>query len=278
MMMDADRVWIVLLLCAICWLSQGARATRSPSSRPSSIAPSSRPTSPTRTPSVRDVHTVTWIPDDIVFTTNGGSDATRKVWMFNVSIISNRQVYPEAMGHFRINIQSEVAPGRAVLATSHCIDIHTPITELRKALSSLTFYHFDSLSGYVSNMPGDLPIPVKSLFQVLVQRHYDPSSYKYLVLMKLISRKSSIALFSLSYEGCAPKPRGVGYWDDPLNWDSRSVPSADDYVRIAEGAGIVQLRGDVQVKSLLVSDGLILGHSTDCMDGWSVDNRPGSKG
>jgi len=200
------------------------------------------------------------------------------VWVYNVSIISNREVYPESKGHFRINIQSEVAPGRAVLATSQCIDIHTPITVLRTALSSLTFYHFDTPSGYLSDEPGDQAIPVKSLFQVLVQRHYDPSTYKYLVLMKLIGRKSSTAVFSLSYDGCAPKPRGIGYWDDPLNWDSHTVPTADDYVRIAQGTGIVQLRADVQVKSLLVSDGLIRGHSTACLDGWSVDNRPGRAG
>lgn len=60
-------------------------------------------------------------------------------------------------------------------------------------------------------------------------------------------------------------------WNDVSSWVPKVVPTAVDDVTVGSGAGVLLLSRDVNIRSLSMSGGIIVGHTTACPAGWSMD-------
>ena len=217
---------------------------------------------------------VSWTPDVFHFTSSAHL-LKSKVWSSTVTVSANGPFYTQqTAGNFRLNI---TAYGNFTFfyGVSDCISVTANTIQTTSILNGINFAKFGNFVNH-PHIDYGYEVSFPDLFTVSVKKVANTSSYTSSFLMTFTSINkafdSSIHAMKINTTmlNCAP-PLTVGNWNDHKRWTSNTVPTAKDNVTIPIGSGIIQLSSDVTVGSLTINDGTLIGHSTSCPDGWSID-------
>lgn len=200
---------------------------------------------------------------------------TSTVVDYFVNVHSNGRIYENEIGNYKLNFVYTNQYGLTFTGETGCIKSAQAYLPIQKAINNVSLYYIGS-DGVVQR---DATGPVKkimSLYQVKVKNYFNPHDdtnsydYKLHIELRLKSRLAESLVVTRSSTGCAPF-RTIGQWNDANNWSPNGVPQAYSEVIIPADAGVIKLNGDVNVSSLTMSGGQIVGYDTYCPYGWSVE-------
>ena len=228
--------------------------------------------------------TVTWNPNDVEMTFGlsplknvtviGPIDADTTYysgWSVNVTSRSNGRIYQGAnndgdeVGHFRLKLYIDTADYGELSGTSECIRLGMPGDGATAILKETMVSGTDGINTYDFRLEDIVTVKTKKFFLETSSTDVT-NSYVFTVDGK---QPRSVNAYMMK-RNCT-LPQVVGQWDDPVRWDTGLVPALVDDVVIPANSGVIQLNGDVTVRSLTTNGGLINGGFTYCPSDWMMN-------
>lgn len=259
-------------------LSPTLKPTLSPSLLPS-LSPTSIPTNkptylPTNQPTYKPTNVITLSPTSIPtlipiqynwnnsFTSfYSDGEGTNQV---QIIIKSNREIYRNLGGHFKLLINATSSLYGNLNTTSECIEIGIGVAPLIKLIKKSTLK-------FVSKNYTEL---LGTYMNVLVKKYGDgkigsnfQTHYNFTITSSTIT---NIAI-TISKSGCV-EMQTIGLWSDPRNWETGIIPNKTNSVYIPHNAGFIQLDQNIQIASLNIHGGTIIAHNSPCPYGWSLSS------
>jgi len=200
---------------------------------------------------------------------------TATVVDYYVNVHSNGRIYEDEVGNYKLNFVYTNQYGLTFTGQTGCIKSAQAYLPIQKAINNVSLYYVGS-DGVVQR---DATGPVKkimSLYQVKVKNYFNPHDntnnydYKLHIELRLKSRLAESLVVSRDDTECAPF-RTIGQWNDANKWSPNGVPQAFSEVIFPVDAGVIKLTADVNVSSLTMRGGQIVGYDTYCPYGWSVE-------
>ncbi len=214
-----------------------------------------------------------WIADNVMYTPSTLHNTGSTKWSSTVEVRSNGPIYDKDIdGHFRLNVSAQ-AGNFYYFGVSDCIDINATPTQANTKINSMYFSKFGKFLNNDQLVDYNYDVTFRELLAVSTRIVHNSSSTRSQTYFKMAfvggSTLSSLDL-SVSTVGCLAA-RTIGDWANPLRWSLGRIPVATDAVTFPLGSGVATISSDVTVSSLSMAGGLLIAHSSNCPDGWSVD-------
>jgi hypothetical protein len=202
---------------------------------------------------------VKWIADTINFT------VLEYLNKHIVHIFSNGKIYPNEVGHFRLNVTSVDSKKNNYSGVTACIQINAGANELVEIMRSMLTDSVFSIKNVFSD------VKVKKYLK-LSNSSYMETSFAISLVNSSNTIKLSTTTISLSFYNCA-KAKTVGLWNDKKRWQINKIPGISDSVIFPDNSGVILIQNNVTVSSLTMYDGIIESYATGCPHGWSIDHN-----
>lgn len=231
--------------------------TRSPTTLPT-LLPTTLPTlHPTFSPTSNVI--ISWNSSYTTFYTDGeGSNDIR------ILISSNREIYRNNGGHFRVQINASSPLYGGLNSTSECIEVGIGVPQLMKLLKN-TPIKFTSRN-YTELLGNYINVVVKKVGDGKIGSKFQTNYY-----LTFTSSIVNNIIITISRSDCVPI-QTIGLWSDQRNWETNIIPKSTDSVFIPQDAGFIQLDEDIQISALNMHGGVIIAHNSPCPYGWSLSS------
>jgi hypothetical protein len=235
---------------------------------------------------------VNWVDDNIAISTSITQINEFRRTQFNIMVNANGLIYEEKVGHVKVQLDYTNEYGLAYRAQTECIDLTWPGERVTDHLSRAQLYQVyrNGTKEYIDEASGPA-FKMSDLYLTSAKRYFNNYTVDNVgfatvdhfrfdtTFEMLFGRRKNVSdslHVSALYGGCS-HPRVIGLWDDPLRWDSGTVPTDFDDIFFSDKAGVIRVSRNVTARSLTMYGGLILNYNTYCPQGWSAEPE-GQKG
>ena len=253
-------------------------------------SPSNPPTSqPTSAPNSSPIELI----DDIVDITYSNELYNNVTLLSELTIQANGLIYNQlkgkSLGHFRYHFHWSYND-LVWNGTSACIQIGLNGADIQELLSNTNIIVYKDLTEVSTTTVGELfNMKMKrfqnvATFKTTYQMYIDINPTRIYALGNdtfihnqttpfaplLRSVNFTIDSINIITHQCLT-PQCVRKWNDNSTWVGSVVPTSDNSVHFPLKAGVVEVDNDIDIRQLIMENGILVGHLTSCPVGWSIN-------
>lgn len=242
-------------------LSPSRNPTLQPTGSPT-LSPSRSPTFiPSKVPTSAPTTSMKYWVSSVVSLSHSSDDETGQL---TVVASSNREIYRELGGHFRIIINATILDIGNFNGTSECIEIGAAASTVIPLLQSIPIHFANTSQSDTALLSDYLNVSVKRFGDGKIESNYQT---KYLI--QFSGNELWYLRTDVSVIGCTPLET-IASWNDASNWRNGKIPASVHDVVIPADAGYIKLTTDIEIASIDMQGGKILADNSPCPPGWSL--------